>query len=148
MGDLEGEDAQCRKASLDAGLVIVAVEYRLAPKNPYPAGLDDCVAAYRWAVKNSQELNTKPDAAVLFGTSAGGNLAISTALRLLDGGEGKALKGIVAVVPVTVSPDVVPEKLKGKYTSYTEHDKHTINTGSAMKAFYGKFKQTVEMDSS
>jgi versiconal hemiacetal acetate esterase len=138
MGDLEGEDPQLRTASKDTGVVIVSVDYRLAPAHPYPAAPEDCLAAYYWAIKNSELLNTTPNEVIVFGTSAGGNLALCTALKLIDGGKADTLKGIVAVVPVTVAPEVVPEKLKGKYTSYTEHAEHTINTASGMHAFYGR----------
>lgn len=138
MGDLEGEDPQLRTASKDTGLVIVSVDYRLSPANPYPAGLDDCMAAYDWAVNNSDLLNTTPKEAIVFGTSAGGNLALCTALKLIDQGKAATLKGVVAIVPVTVAPDVVPEELKGKYTSYTENTEHTINSAPAMKTFFGR----------
>lgn len=141
LGDLEGEDSQARTASLDAGVVIVQVDYRLAPKHPYPAPLDDCVAAYHWAVKNPSLLKTRPNEAFVFGTSAGGNLALATALRLIDAGQADSLKGIVAVVPVTVAPEVVPENLKSKYTSYTENAERTINSKTGMEAFYGMYSE-------
>lgn len=137
MGDLEGEDAQLRTISKDAGVVIVSVDYRLAPRHPYPAGLDDCITAYHWAIENSEVLKTKKNAAITFGTSAGGNLALSAALRLIDAGEADTLKGVVAVVPVTIAPDAVPAELKEKYTAYEENANHTINTTSGMEEFYG-----------
>jgi versiconal hemiacetal acetate esterase len=138
MGDLEGEDIQLRMISKDTGTVIVSVDYRLAPANPYPAPLDDCVTAYHWALKNTTYLNTTPSQAFTFGTSAGGNLALSTALKIIDEGLGETLKGVVAVVPVTIAPEAVPNELKSRYTSYEEHAEHTINTGEAMKVFFGK----------
>jgi len=138
MGDLEGEDPQCRSISKAAGVVIVSVEYRLAPAHPYPAPFDDCVAAYYWALENYSQLKTTPNEAFTFGTSAGGNLALSVALKVIDDGKGDTLRGVVAVVPVTIAPEVVPEKLKSKYTSYVEHAEHTINSGSAMKMFFGE----------
>jgi len=139
MGDLEGEDAQCRTISKAAGVVIVSVDYRLAPAHPYPAPLDDCVTAYYWALKNSDSLNTTPNQAFTFGTSAGGNLALSTALKVIDVGHGETLKGVVAVVPVTIAPEAVPDSLKAKYTSYEEHAEHTINTGLGMKTFFDAY---------
>jgi versiconal hemiacetal acetate esterase len=99
--------------------------------------LDDCVTAYYWAVKNSAGLNTTPNQAFTFGTSAGGNLALSTALKVIDEGYGEFLKGVVAVVPVAIAPEAIPEKLRSKYTSYEEHTEHTINTGRGMKTFFG-----------
>ena len=138
MGDLDGEDSQVRTISKATGVVIVSVDYRLAPAHPYPAPLDDCVTAYDWALKNYSSLGTMQNAAFTFGTSAGGNLALSAALKVIDGGNGHTLKGVVAVVPVTIAPEAVPAALKPKYTSYDEHSEHTINTGLGMKAFFGQ----------
>lgn len=75
---------------------VVLVYYRLAPENPYPAGLDDCVAAY------DHLLATGIDAGeiVVLGDSAGGGLALSLLLRLRDGGRPLPAAGI-AVSPVT-----------------------------------------------
>ncbi|KAH6672064.1 arylacetamide deacetylase [Halenospora varia] len=135
MGDLEAEDGACRTISKAAGCVIVSVDYRLAPAHPYPTPFNDCYSAYVWALENSSFLNTTPGQAFTFGTSAGGNLALSVALKVVDEGKGETLKGAVAIVPVTVER-VEGERLYGeKYTSYKEHDAHTIDTGEAMKMF-------------
>jgi versiconal hemiacetal acetate esterase len=138
MGDLDGEDIQVRKICRDAGVVIVSVDYRLAPQHPYPAPLEDCVFAYNWALENTKMLRTTSGVAAVYGTSAGGNLALATALKIVDDGKGNTLVGVVAVVPVTVAPACVPEKLRSSYTSYDEHAEHTINTKSAMEGFFGK----------
>jgi acetyl esterase/lipase len=66
-----------------AGIRALAVDYRLAPEHPFPAGLDDCVAAYRWLVKNG----TPSSHIVIAGDSAGGNLTAATLLTLRDAGE-------------------------------------------------------------
>ncbi|KAF4636558.1 hypothetical protein G7Y89_g1517 [Cudoniella acicularis] len=139
MGDLEGEDGQCRYVSKEAGVVVVSVDYRLAPANPYPIPFDDCFIGYEWALKNSASLKTTPNQAFTFGTSAGANLALAVALKVIDEGRGDTLKGVVAVVPVTIDPAEVPAELKSKYTSYAEHDEHTINTGKAMKMFFDAY---------
>ncbi len=59
---------------------VLMVDYRLAPEDPYPAGLDDCVTVYRWLLDNG----FKPGHIAIAGDSAGGGLTISTALRLKD----------------------------------------------------------------
>ncbi|EPE24258.1 alpha/beta-Hydrolase [Glarea lozoyensis ATCC 20868] len=139
MGDLEGEDAVCRRIARDSEIVVVSVDYRLAPKHPYPAGLDDCVEAYEWCLSNSEFLKTKEGKIVTCGTSAGANLALSTALRLIDSGKGGSVAGVVAVVPVTVAQEVVPERFRDKYRSYEEHAEHTVNTKMAMEMFFDAY---------
>lgn len=68
-----------------AGCAVLAVDYRLAPEHPYPAPLDDCVAAYRWARANGP--GGAADAAVcVAGDSAGANLTAALTLRALDEG--------------------------------------------------------------
>jgi len=61
---------------------VLMVDYRLAPDNPYPAALDDCVTAYRWLLK--QEFSAQN--MVVAGDSAGGNLTITALLKLRDDG--------------------------------------------------------------
>lgn len=76
----------CAELAEGAGIVVVSVDYRLAPEFPAPAGLDDCVAATKWAVGHASELNADGSRFAISGDSAGGNLAAGTALRLRDEG--------------------------------------------------------------
>jgi acetyl esterase/lipase len=65
------------------GARVLMVDYRVAPDYPYPAALDDCVAAYRWLLKqgfSAQEIGVAGD-------SAGGNLTITTLMKLRDSGD-------------------------------------------------------------
>ncbi len=72
------------------------INYRLAPENPFPAGLEDCLAAYGWLITN----NISPDRLVVAGDSAGGNLALALLVALRD--ENKPLPaGAVALSPAT-----------------------------------------------
>jgi versiconal hemiacetal acetate esterase len=136
MGDLDADDGNCRAISIGAGVVVVSVDYRLAPAHPYPAGLDDCMTAYKWALKHASSLNAKPEKAFIAGASAGGGSTFGLALKLIDEGLGSSVVGLAAQVPVTVHPDLVPIHLKSKYTSYKEHAEHTVNSESAMEAFW------------
>jgi len=61
---------------------VLAIEYRLAPEHPFPAALDDALAAYRWLLGNGAD----PHRLIVAGDSAGGGLALSLLLKLRDGG--------------------------------------------------------------
>jgi monoterpene epsilon-lactone hydrolase len=65
------------------GVSALGVEYRLAPEFPFPAALDDCAAAYRWLLKQGIPAHN----IVIAGASAGGNLTLSTLLKLRDEGD-------------------------------------------------------------
>jgi acetyl esterase len=62
------------------GYLCVNISYRLAPKHPYPAAIEDTCAAYRWLAANVRELGGDPNRVAVAGESAGGNLI--TALTL------------------------------------------------------------------
>nr|MDO8063098.1 alpha/beta hydrolase [Candidatus Freyrarchaeum guaymaensis] len=75
---------------------VLSVDYRLAPEHPYPAQLEDCVTAYKWLLS----VGFNPKNIVVAGDSAGGNLAITTLLKLRD--EGMPLPaGAVCLSPAT-----------------------------------------------
>ena len=67
-----------------SSMAVLAIDYRLAPENPFPAGLDDCVAAWTWMLNHGPMGKGAPRAAILAGDSAGGHLALALMLRLRD----------------------------------------------------------------
>lgn len=87
VGSLETHHRAMRFLALKSGCAVVAVDYRLAPEHPYPAPLDDCVAAARHVQHHGAALGLDPGAIVVGGDSAGANLAFATALRLRDEGD-------------------------------------------------------------
>ena len=100
VGDLDTHDALCRLLCRDAGVHVMAVDYRLAPEHPAPAAVDDCYAAYRWALEHAAELGADPSRVAVGGDSAGGNLsAVVSQLARNDGMPLPALQ--VLLYPVT-----------------------------------------------
>ena len=83
-GTIEGEDHLCRQLAASVPCVLVSPEYRLAPEHPFPAGLDDCVSAYRWMANNASSFGGNPSKLFHVGGSAGGNYSLTTPLKILD----------------------------------------------------------------
>ena len=86
LGDLESEHPRCLIMAAEGGAVSVGVDYRLAPENPFPAGVEDCYAALQWVVDNAAELKIDPAKIAIGGGSAGGNLTAAVALLTRDRG--------------------------------------------------------------
>ncbi len=104
IGDLETHDGLCRRFCCELEATIVAVDYRLAPEHPFPAGVDDCVAAARWVVGQASELGIDPKRIALAGDSAGGNLAAVVSQEV----EGIAFQ--LLIYPSTDSRTKTPSK--------------------------------------
>jgi acetyl esterase len=111
VGDVNTHDSVCREVCGRAGIVVVSVDYRLAPEHRFPAAIDDCIAATRWVAAHAASLDADAARVVVGGDSAGGNLAAAVALKLRDDG-GPALAGQLLVYPAvrmdgTVTPSMV-----------------------------------------
>ena len=94
MGRARRGDARNRRLADALGIAVVSVEYRLAPEDPWPAGPDDCETAALWMAENAEErFGASPLA--IGGASSGGNLAMTTLLRLRDRGLVERFVGVV-----------------------------------------------------
>jgi len=100
IGSVALMDNVARELAHATGAAVISVGYRLAPEDPYPAGLDDCEAVTRWALEHSSAFGVEPDRVVVAGESAGGNLAAAVCLRLRDAGAGLRPAGQVLIYPV------------------------------------------------
>jgi acetyl esterase len=99
IGSVETHDALCRGLAVGSGAVVASVEYRLAPEHPYPAAVEDAVAATRWLAEHAGELGADGSRLAVGGDSAGGNLATVVARLLRD--EGPPLAFQLLVYPTT-----------------------------------------------
>ncbi len=82
LGSLVTHANTCRFTAAQAGCKVLAVGYRKAPEHPFPAALEDSIAAFRWAVAHAGELGVDASRVAVGGDSAGGNLAVGVALGL------------------------------------------------------------------
>jgi acetyl esterase len=111
IGDLDTHDNMARSICRDCSAVVVSVDYRLAPEAPFPAAVEDAVAATRWAAEHLADLGGSDRLAVA-GDSAGGNLAAVVAQQLRDVG------GPVIAAQLLVYPAV---DVTGDYASRWEN---------------------------
>jgi acetyl esterase/lipase len=85
-GSPEQDDRTCIAFSRELGIVVASVDYRLAPRHPFPAPLDDVYAGLQWLAGNAGSLGVDPRAIAVGGASAGGGLAAGLALLARDRG--------------------------------------------------------------
>ncbi|HEU5026101.1 MAG TPA: alpha/beta hydrolase [Spirillospora sp.] len=85
-GDLGNEHHRCLDFAAGLGIVVVSVDYRLAPEHPFPAPFEDAWAATAWTHAHAAELGADPGRVAVGGGSAGGGLAAAVALRARDEG--------------------------------------------------------------
>lgn len=96
---IDTHDRLAREYASAGGVAVVSVDYALSPEAKFPQALEECAAVTRYVSAHGAEWGLDPSALFVGGDSAGGNLALATALLLRDTG-GPALSGVVAVYPV------------------------------------------------
>jgi acetyl esterase len=113
-------------------LPVVAVDYRLAPENGWPAAPDDCEAAARWVASGPPEMDRGVTSLVLAGDSAGGTMTIVTALALRDD---PARVPVIAQWPIYPAAD-----LNGDYPSYDRFADGYFLTREGMEYFRDAYR--------
>ncbi|QXT39839.1 alpha/beta hydrolase [Gymnodinialimonas ceratoperidinii] len=108
LGTLRGHDEVCADIARDTGMRVVSIDYALAPEHPYPAALDECVAAFAHLASGQSPMKEAP-AIWLGGDSAGGNLALGTALKCPEA------VGLFLIYPATD-----PRCASASYTTHGE----------------------------
>jgi acetyl esterase len=100
IGDLDSHDVVCRKLADQGELIVISVDYRLAPEHKFPAAVDDAITATKWIATNARQLGVDASRLTVGGDSAGGNLAAVVAISARDG-NGPAISGQVLIYPAT-----------------------------------------------
>ncbi|EIW57077.1 uncharacterized protein TRAVEDRAFT_49887 [Trametes versicolor FP-101664 SS1] len=126
VGNIELDDYFLRQLSVEHKLSTVNIEYRLAPEHPFPTAVNDCLAALKWVVQNTELLKADLNKGFLVGgQSAGGNLAAVLAHETVKDpfftGPGRQLTGQVLREPLLVHPDAYPTELKHVLLSMEEN---------------------------
>jgi acetyl esterase len=129
IGDLDTHDNTARQIARDARVVVVSVGYRLAPEAPFPAAVEDAIAATLWVAEHADELGGDERVAVA-GDSAGGNLAAVVTQHFRDT-DGPALAAQLLIYPAT---DVA-----GDYPSRTENGTGYFLETATMEWFFDHY---------
>lgn len=128
-GSVDGEDFMCRDIAFNSQIILISPEYRLAPENPYPAGLEDCFRAYEYIHSHAVELGGSPRQKFIMGASSGGNLTACVALKYTSDPELRA-SGIMVSCMMSCDPSALPAEYKEKYYPNVYLDTPIINTDS------------------
>ena len=126
IGDLDSHDVVCRKLAHEGELIVISIDYRLAPEHKFPAAVDDAIAAVKWVASNAKDLGIDATRLMVGGDSAGGNLAAVVALAARDG-DGPKLAGQVLIYPAT--------DFAMKHPSHSEPETSILLTHSVIKWF-------------
>ena len=127
IGDLETHEPFCIDVAAALDLPVVAVDYRLAPENPFPAAVEDSFAAARWVASAPRGLGRAATSLFLAGDSAGGNLAAVVSAALRDDPARVPVAGQWLIYPAA-DPSV-------RYSSYDQFGEGHLLTKASMNWF-------------
>ncbi|WP_353257391.1 alpha/beta hydrolase fold domain-containing protein [Hyphomonas sp.] len=120
IGDLETCNAWCAALALGTQAPVLSVDYRLAPQHKFPAGLNDCIAAYKWALANAETFGAPAGKAAVGGDSMGGNFsAIISQQMKREGGPVPVLQ-LLIYPAIDISKDYPSKKTFAKTFSLSQ----------------------------
>lgn len=141
LGDMDTHENVCRYYCAKAGVIVINIDYRLAPEHKFPASVDDCYAALEWAAAHAAEVGGDAGRIAVTGDSAGGNLsAVVCQLALARGGPGISFQALVypAVDATAQAIDKYPSRKKFGGGEYFLEQKE-------MDWFYGHYLGETEV---
>ena len=135
IGNVESHASFCAEMARVLDLPVISVDYRLAPEHPWPAAPDDAEAAARWVAGNPEVLGRRVTSLIVAGDSAGGNLAIVTAMALRDA---PAAVPVIAQFPIYPATDMTRE-----YPSYAAFKDGFLLTKESMDWFHVSYNPDI-----
>ena len=135
-GSVETHDPFCRLLCEASGILILSIEFRLAPEHPFPAAPDDMLAAYRWTHAHARSFGGNPEKLLLGGDSAGANLAAITANTLCSTREATPPAALLLLYPVMDHPSA-------RHPSYTENASGYGLSAELMTWFWNQYASHV-----
>ncbi|MEU3622346.1 lipase [Amycolatopsis coloradensis] len=131
IGSIDENEVASRAVCNAAKVAVVAVDYRLAPENPFPAAPDDCYAVVEWLASGGAGPSVDPGRIAIGGESAGGNLSTVVSMMSRDR-SGPPLAAQVLICPVYGHPD-------DGFRSYTDFAEGFGMTAGAMRFFFDQY---------
>ena len=129
IGNLETHDVVCRKLAHEGEMIVISVDYRLAPEHRFPAAVEDAVTATKWLAANAKALGVDASRLVVGGDSAGGNLAAVVSLHARE--NGPKLAGQLLVYPAT--------DFSRKHPSHSEPETSILLTHTVVTWFMNNY---------
>jgi acetyl esterase len=130
IGDLDSHDVVCRKLADEGQLIVISVDYRLAPEHKFPAAVEDAITATNWVADHARLFGIDAARLVVGGDSAGGNLAAVVAIASRDG-NAPSIAGQVLIYPATEAAWIHP--------SHREPETSILLTHSVTRYFYDQY---------
>ena len=129
IGNLETHDVVCRKLAHEGEMIVMSVDYRIAPEHRFPAAVEDAVTATKWVAANAKGLGIDASRLVVGGDSAGGNLAAVVSLHARE--NGPKLAGQLLVYPAT--------DFSRKHPSHSEPETSILLTHTVVTWFMNNY---------
>jgi acetyl esterase len=136
IGNLDSHDVVCRKLAHEGEMIVISVDYRLAPEHRFPAAVEDSITATKWVAANAKQLGVDAARIIVGGDSAGGNLSAVTAIALRDGGP--KLAGQLLIYPST--------DFRMNHPSHSEPGTSILLTHSVIKWFIDHYMGGADRD--
>lgn len=146
LGGLDNEAHLCRQWCQEFNGVSINVEYRLAPEFKFPVAVYDGYDAVKWAADNpSVHGGNLAKGFIVAGISAGANIACTISHLARDDNLTPRLTGVYLSIPAVLSPEAVPERLKGDYKSRQENQDALVLDNKAV-ALFGSAYPALRLD--